>query len=55
MSIELYKCRQCGESVTSDIINLNNEECNWFMLFENNLCSKKCFDARERFFKSLIE
>ena len=54
MSVAMYKCRQCGRMVTSDIIALNNEDHDWFLLFENVVCSKKCNDARERFFKSLL-
>lgn len=55
MSVELYKCKHCEKVVTSDILNLSKEETDWFLLFENCICSKKCYEARERFFRSLVE
>lgn len=54
MSIELYKCSQCGKVVTSDIINPNKENYNLFTLLENVVCSKRCYDARQKFYESLI-
>ena len=54
MPIPLYKCVQCGKVVTSDIANIDKNEVDWFMLFENAICSKKCYEARELFIKSLL-
>ena len=54
MSIPLYKCVQCGKIVTSDITSIDKNELDWFILFENTICSKKCYDAKELFIKSLL-
>jgi hypothetical protein len=56
MTVAMYKCRQCGKVVTSDMLLDTNsdEKINWFDFLDSCVCSKRCFEIREHFFKSLM-